>query len=56
MLIRLNDGLIVHIDQIQSASRCGNYTDLWIKDSMPSFKQIWDDDCRIWNALLENAR
>lgn len=54
VLIRIDDGLIVHPDQIERADRCGNYTNVWLKGH--GLKQIWDEDMRLWQAIAVHGR
>ena len=54
-LIRLTDSEIVHPSEIKQASRCGNYTNVWLRDGS-MLKQIWDEDMRLWHAILYCSR
>jgi len=53
-LVKIHCSLIVNTDTISRVERCGNYTIVILKgDEAESwkFKQQWDPDCALWNAL-----
>lgn len=52
MLIQLTPGEVVSDSIVERARRNGNYTDVWIKgEAIGFFRQIWDDDKKVWNRL-----
>ena len=57
MLIQITASLIVAPSQIVKASRCGNYTEIWLSGDSPGCsKQIWDVDMKLWDEICRWAR